>query len=175
MQTTMAVEPHSSAMRRTIAAAPRVPRPSPPASGELRAPSRPAPASARMDFSGKAPLRSTASALGAIVSEQIFSSDWRWVSGIAVIVTSFRCWSTARRGATHPGLTVGRRSRARSRRAKPEFNCDGSCSSYRFVSLAIWGIHGGRALSGRFKLRTQQWPGVPAGPSAGAPVCRFYR
>src|SRR5580765_7858792 len=74
MHMTMAVDPHSCAIRVTMAAAPLGPRPSPPTSVELTAPIRPAAANAFNPRSGNAPRRSTSGASGAIVSLQTRSS-----------------------------------------------------------------------------------------------------
>ena len=69
MVTTIAVEPHSSAMRRTMRDAPSIPSPSPPTSVALTAPSNPASRSAAIDPSGNAPSWSTCAAFWAIVVE----------------------------------------------------------------------------------------------------------
>src|SRR5580698_4660368 len=81
----MAVDPHSSAIRRTIRAAPARPRSRPPTSTELSAPRSPANFNASIDSDGKEPFRSTAAAVLAMVVVHTRSSAASYVSALVFI------------------------------------------------------------------------------------------
>lgn len=84
----MAVDPHSSATRRTMRAAPESPRSRPPDSAVLSAPRSPAAVKAWIDSAGKAPSRSTDAAWGATPDVHTRSSMSSYVSGVVVIFPS---------------------------------------------------------------------------------------